>query len=85
VTNEQRYRIALRDDDNGDLDDVVINDVSMFRAERMDGKSLWMACYFPDSDEHVTFWVRAKKGKLLFSVTEQPPPAERFIYEDDET
>jgi hypothetical protein len=79
------YRIALRNDDHGELDDVVVKDVSMFRAEMMDGKSLWMACYFPDSDESVVFWVRAKKGKLLFYVTEEPTPSEHFVYEDGDT
>ncbi len=27
------------------LDDVVVEDVKMFRLEHMDGKNIWMMCY----------------------------------------
>ena len=70
VTAED-YRIALRPDDQGDLDDVVVKDVEMFRAEMMDNRSLWMCCYL-EGHERVNFWVTAKRGRLLFTVTEQP-------------
>jgi hypothetical protein len=76
------YRIALRNDDDDRLDDVVVNNVSVFRAEIMDDKALFMACYFPDSDDRITFWVRVEKGKLRYHVTEWPPPSEQFVYED---
>jgi hypothetical protein len=73
------YRIALRPDDHGELDDVVVNDVSMFRAEMMDGRSLWMCCYL-EGHERVNFWVRVKgRGVLEFHVTEQP---DDVTYED---
>lgn len=86
------YRIALRPDarlqggrPGGELDDVVVKDVSMFRAEMMDDKSLWMCCYFPDSGERISFWVRATKRKgqmrLEFHVTEEPRGPE-FTFED---
>jgi len=42
------YRIALRRHDDADpdlMDDVVINDVSMVRAEQMDHNSWWVCCY----------------------------------------
>lgn len=74
-------RIALRPDEAGALDDVVVRDVSMFRAEMMDDRTLWMCCYFPDNDERVTFWVRSKRGPLVFDVTEQPRESEAFRYE----
>ena len=32
-------------DANGDLDDIVVNDVSMFRMERMDDGAFWLRCY----------------------------------------
>ncbi len=56
----------------------------------MDDTTLFMCCYFPDSDERVTFHVRAtrRKGRKLaleFQVTEQPPEGEQFVYEDDDT
>lgn len=81
------YRIALRPDSEGALDDVVVNDVSMFRAEMMDDKTLWMCCYFPGSDERLTFWVRATKRKgqklrLEFNFTETPH-GDGFTYEDE--
>lgn len=70
--NAAPYRIALRPDDNGDLDDVVVKDVEMFRAEIMDNRSLWMCCYL-EGHERVNFWVRVTgRGTLEFYVTEQP-------------
>lgn len=65
------YRIALRPDHRGDLDDVVVKDVEMFRAEMMDRGRLWMCCYLEGHDR-VNFWVRAKGSRLEFTVTEQP-------------
>lgn len=80
-------RIALRPDreDSELLDDVVVQDVSIFRAEMMDDKSLWLACYFPDTDQRLSFWVRATKRKgqkmrLEFIATELPL-GEGFTYE----
>lgn len=67
--------MALRMDhrDSNLLDDVVVKNVTMFRAEMMSNGELWMACYF-DNDERVSFWVSARKtGVLEFSVTEEPP------------
>ena len=65
------YRIALRPDEAGELDDVVVKDVEMFRAEMMDDRTLWMCCYLA-GHERVNFWVSARGGKLRFSVTEWP-------------
>lgn len=67
------YRIALRPDEEGMLDDVVVDDVSMFRAEMMGPGELWMAAYLNGSEDRVAFWVKAvKKGVLEFVVTESP-------------
>lgn len=33
------------DYEGGDLDDIVLNDVSMFRMERMDDGLFWIRCY----------------------------------------
>lgn len=73
----EQPRLALRPDDTGALDDVVVRDVDMFRAELMDDDSLWMCCYLPgtgDGQDRVTFWVRAvgRNARLEFSVTEFP-------------
>jgi len=32
-------------DDNGDLDDICLTDVTMLRMERMSTKSFWIRCY----------------------------------------
>jgi hypothetical protein len=32
-------------DERGDLDDIVVTDVSMFRMERMDSGQFWIRCY----------------------------------------
>ena len=63
--------MALRKDASGALDDVVAEDVTRFRAEIMDGRSLWMACYFANG-ERVAFWVTANLSRLTFSATEIP-------------
>jgi hypothetical protein len=65
--------LALRNDDDGKLDDVVVKGAKSFRAEMMDDKTLWMACYFDDAGtERVTFYVHVVRGKLEFGVTETP-------------
>lgn len=71
------YRVALRPDDSDALDDVVVCDVSMFRAELMSDRDMWLCCYLPGTGtEHdrVAFAVRAvgKHARLEFSVTEHP-------------
>ena len=59
-------RIALRTVEDGGgagkgcpsectpLDDVVVNDVSMFRAEQMDDNDWWFCCYLNGGDERIT-------------------------------
>lgn len=80
------YRLALRpESDQPDetlMDDVVVKDVSMFRAEMMSDKSLWLCCYLAGTDERVTFWASVKRGKLVLHVTEYPMGD--FAYEDDD-
>lgn len=79
------YRIALRPERNDPrpdvLDDVVVKDVSMFRAEMMDDRSLWLCCYLAGTDERIVFYATAKRGKLILTVTEHPMGD--FLYEDD--
>lgn len=69
------YRIALRLDGDGMLDDVVVGDVSLFRAEMMDEQTLWMCCYLPGTGvEHdrIAFWVSIDRGRLRFETQEAP-------------
>lgn len=75
------YRIALRPDfdDTDLLDDVVVNDVSCFRAEDM-GDWWWMCCYLADTDDghggedRITFSVRKNgyRGPVVMTVGELP-------------
>ena len=69
------YRIALRPDHDGYLDDVVVSDVSCFRMEDM-GDSWWLCCYLADSDDRVVFDVRTSgtKRRLAVTVVEAPDP-----------
>ena len=47
-------------DDHGDLDDVVIEDVEMFRMEWMDSGCVWLRCYRKDKPD-VIFWLKSKR------------------------
>lgn len=44
-------------DENG-LDDVVVENVSMFRLERMNSGSYWLRCYRDGADD-VVFWLNS--------------------------
>ena len=47
----------------------------MFRAEMMDAKTLWLACYLPGSgqaDSCIAFLVKCHGGRLTLQVTESP-------------
>ncbi len=67
--------MELRLDQNEALDDVVVKDVSMFRAEVLNPGHLWLCCYLsgPDGEEQrVTFEVHARGNRLKFEVVETP-------------
>ena len=59
--------------DSNDLgiDDVVINDVKMFRLERMSDTHFWLCCYTADDEkderygERIVFQVGIEDGKLI--------------------
>lgn len=67
--------MALRPqhDDPELLDDIVVKDVTMFRAEAMDTDVWWLCCYFANG-ERVTFHVsaQARPKRIEFSATELP-------------
>lgn len=47
----------------------------MFRAEMMDPKTLWLACYLDgasEADSRITFMVTFSGGRLSLTVTEFP-------------
>lgn len=69
------YRLALRNDSKGELDDVFVRDVSMFRAEMMSDKELWLCCYLDGTgveSDRITFYVSVRKGRLCFRTFEPP-------------
>lgn len=69
--------MALRYDSQG-LDDVVVENVTMFRAEMMDYDDLWLCCYFANG-QRVTFSAFARKrGCLEFRVGEMPSEWDDF-------
>lgn len=75
------YRIALRPDDEGELDDVFVKDVAMFRMERMDENYFWLACYFDNKAmERMTFRISAKRAHVGAYVEERPH-GDEFTYE----
>lgn len=51
------YRI---DYDRGNLDDVVVPDVELFRMEWMDKGSVWLRCYRKGKPD-VIFWLKSKR------------------------
>jgi len=48
------------DSDERGVDDVAIENVKMFRMERMDNGCFWIRCYGVDGHDHV-FWVRSSR------------------------
>lgn len=72
------YRIALRPDEQGAnpldgktlLDDIVVNDVPMFRAEQMTRNVWWVCCYLDNGTHDRIAWdVRAKSNPLRIEWT----------------
>ncbi len=74
--DERIPRMALRPhhEFKDEMDDIVVKDVEMFRAEQMDDDHWWMCCYFRNG-ERVTFGVyrERKPARVSVHVTEEPP------------
>jgi hypothetical protein len=83
--NERTPRMALRPDHNFPeaLDDIVVEDVTMFRAEAMSDTLWWMACDFRNG-ERISFHVHidAKPKRISVSAGEMPT---KWIDIDEET
>ena len=60
TTNDMADRIDYNK--NGDLDDVVVPNVEMFRLEYMDDNTVWIKCYRTGKTD-VVFWLNAR-GKI---------------------
>jgi hypothetical protein len=70
--------MALRPDHRfpEELDDIVVENVRMFRAEAMSDTNFWMCCYFGDNHERVTFNVTIGKNPKRIVVTAGEIPDE---------
>ena len=86
---EERYRIALRPDHPDGhpmghdlLDDIVVNNIPLFRAEAMSDTSWWVACYLSDADR-ICWDVRARSKPLRIEWTVSEFPEEPVVYEHE--
>ena len=75
--SDSEPRLALRPwEPGGDrLDDIVVREVSMFRAEMMTPQVLWMSCDLPGTGvdgDRVGFMVRVIDGELHVEADELP-------------
>jgi len=80
------YRVALRPHDGGDpdlMDDVVIHDVSMFRAEQMDNNSWWVCCWLAGVDEQVHFSFTYNRQTRNLEMRHDGHRIRGVVYEDD--
>ena len=88
--NLPEYRIAIRPDDRDAdpmgqgvrMDDIVVRNVSMFRAEQMSSSNWWVCCYLDDLDERICWSVtaQARPKQLNWITTEHP---DGVTYEHD--
>jgi hypothetical protein len=68
-------RLVLRHSSEVLLDDVVVSDVGMFRAEMLNEGRLWLCCYLPGTGvdgDRITFEVVARGDRLEFELGETP-------------
>ena len=70
------YRIALRPNDEGLLDDVAVAGVDMFRMEQMSDNDWWLCCYLKDEDygNRISWsaYFDKKTKNLVMTTTEYP-------------
>ena len=58
------------------VDDVAINDVKLFRLERMSETGFFICCYTTENEkderykERIVFWANVIDGKLIVSAEE---------------
>ena len=91
MSDEPAYDIALRPHGGGDpfhrdalMDDIVVNDVVMFRAEQMDVHSWWVACYLNnDTHDRICWHVEASARPKRINWTTTEFPEEPIVYEHD--
>lgn len=59
----KKYKDRIDYTKAGDLDDIVIGDVELFRMERMDDHWFWLRCY-RENEPDVVFHLSAHDGKI---------------------
>ena len=90
---DSRYDIALRPDVAEDdpmrydtlLDDIVVRNVHLFRAEAMDDGEWWVCCYLdPAGDDRICWSVTAKcrPRRIEWNTTEFPMTTD-VLYEHE--
>jgi hypothetical protein len=82
--SERAYDIALRperhQDDPDVMDDIVVDNVTTFRAEAIDERTWWLCCYLgdPADTDRVAFWAQVIDGELAVRVAERPEGDYRY-------
>lgn len=74
-TRQNRPFIALRPNQTGQLDDVVVEQVEMFRAEQMDTNLWWLCCYLKNG-ERITWYMKHTNKGLVMKLVESPEKVE---------
>lgn len=85
------YRIAIRPHDGYDptddaalLDDIVVKQVPMFRAEQMDERTFWVACYLDeDAGDRICWNVQARSKPLRLEWTMSEWPDSEHVFEHE--
>ncbi len=53
--------VRIDSDKKGDLDDIAIDDVTMFRMEWMDSGSVWICAYTEENPDGHRFWLNSPR------------------------
>ena len=73
IPKKKEDDIGLRPDSDGFLDDVFVKNVRMFRIERMNNNTWWLACFLENGEEIHWDMFPDEIGMRLKTRTEQLP------------
>ncbi len=74
-TARRRHVVDLRNDADGELDDVVVRDVEWVHLERMDEGAWWLGVYLRGKRDRLVIWLaadRPARTKVRATATEVP-------------
>lgn len=74
-TARRRNIVDLRNDEAGELGDVVVRDVESIHLERMDTGAWWLGVYLRGKRDRVVIWIAADRPgrtKVRATATEVP-------------